>query len=329
MKRAILSLYATNLFHVSTCLQPPSSSFSTTSSSESSSSSRIVLNVDQSAFLTSGTTTLPPMVSVPCSLLNGSVDVDDDGKPLSTPFLQEIIKPPNVEALYDWYVNVQQKPDADPSWAILWPTAVSLATFLIDHQKKGGPLVNNQKVVELGCGLGLAGLTAACLGAKSVLLTDREAFALHCAMSTAAVHNNNNNKQDLNVRAAILDWNDHASMQTVAADFYQQTDLILASDVLYDATSIEAFAKVCQAMASPGGAHVLVSDPVQERVPGARKMLKEALQKHNHNDKKDVMIEELPMATPEEVTSLVATTMDGKDHERRMQEPTVILSISL
>ncbi|CAB9502831.1 flavoprotein beta subunit lysine methyltransferase [Seminavis robusta] len=280
-------------------------SASSDSSSQSSAAPSILLQVDLAKELTSGTTTLPPMVSVPCSVLGNNND--DDKGALSC--LRELIQPPNVETLYDWYVNVQQKPDADPSWAVVWPTAVTLANYLLANPS----VVQGKQVIELGCGLGLAGLTAASSSAQQVLLTDREPFALHCAMSTAAVH-------DLQVvQAAILDWND----ENISADIVESADIILASDVLYDNDCIEAFVGICTKIAAPTGAQVLLTDPVEPRTPGARDMLRKSLLRRKSN----VQIEEIELPVPQPMGG--ASSMDAKDHQRRMQEPTVLLKFDI
>ena len=215
------------------------------------------------------------------------------------PLLSKIIQPPNVEDLYEWYCYTAKTPDADPSWAVVWPTAATLVNHLLANPE----LVQNKQVVELGCGLGVVGLYASALGAASVTLTDREPFSLHCAMSTAAINN-------LQVQAAVLDWN------TPSSDL--KADVILASDVLYDQTSIRAFARVCQSIASPEGATLLLTDPLQERCPGARSMLQEALQPCQ------LVVTPLEMAMGDE-NGIVFTTPDGKDHARRMREQTVLI----
>ena len=248
-------------------------------------SQRFTLYVDDSTLLTDGSASLPPLVSVPCS-----------------PLLKEIVKPPSVEALYEWYVDTINTPDADPSWAVVWPTAVTLANYLLQNPA----LVKGKHIAELGCGLALVGLTAAALGAAQVTVTDREPYSLHCAMSSAAVN-------DLaTVKAAVLDWNDADTMSA---------EVVLASDVLYDVGSIQAFANACKKIAAPSGAVILVADPKTERTPGARNLLRDALESV-------IEIQDLPMASSHETLSAAATA-DGRDHERRMREPTLLIKCIL
>jgi predicted nicotinamide N-methyase len=54
--------------------------------------------------------------------------------------------------------------DADPYWAILWPSAVSLASILLEEPE----LVAGARVCDLGAGLGLGGIGAALAGAREV-----------------------------------------------------------------------------------------------------------------------------------------------------------------
>ena len=256
------------------------------------------LHVDDSSVLSSPPGMeryYPPMVSTPCE-----------------PLLSEIIQPPNVEDLYEWYCYTARTPDADPSWAVVWPTAATLVNHLLAHPQ----LVQNKRVVELGCGLGLAGLYAAALGATRVTLTDREPFSLHCAMSTAAV----NHKLQERIQAVVLDWNTVPSSEE---DELLQSDVVLASDVLYDPTSIQALARVCQTMAnasSNGALLLLLTDPQQERYPGARAMLQEAL----HCETLEITSMESAMDGAQRFS-----TPDGKDHARRMREETVLIQCSI
>jgi predicted nicotinamide N-methyase len=254
------------------------------------------LHLNQATVLTAdGTVALPPMMSVPCS----------------STIIKEFIQPPSVDELYQWYVDTRDTPDADPSWGVLWSTAVSLSNYIVSMEQREeevSSLVKDKRVVELGCGLGLCGLTAAALGAKSVLLSDREPFALHCALSTAAV--NADSIIPNVVQAAVLDWTDEES--AVIAD------IVLASDVLYDKETIEAFAGACRRMVS-GGGMILVCDPLRERCAGARDLFCAAM-----GDDIKVELIDLPPIECDNV-DMNESNVDAIDHARRMQEPTVLL----
>ena len=105
----------------------------------------LILDIDGSTELSAGTLSFPPMTSVPCSSTNDK-----------EPILREIVKPPNVEALYDWYCQQKQSPNADPSWGVLWPTAMSLTNYLVtecdteNEPKNPSFAIQNKTVVELG-----------------------------------------------------------------------------------------------------------------------------------------------------------------------------------
>jgi len=273
----------------------------------------IVLDIDGATELSTGSLQFPPMVSVPCTSTRGK-----------EPILREIVKPPNVEALYEWYCDKKQTPDSDPSWGVLWPTAVSLTNYLLSENHRDR--VQNKNVVELGAGLGLCGLAAAALGAKSVTLTDREPYALHCALATAAC----NEFSPSVVNGAILDWSNPVLPQDSSTSSSSSSfcDVILASDVLYDGETILAFANACEKLIHPKkGGILLLSDPREERFPTARGMLREALVSCGDEHERPIHFEVLdlpPIISSSDIDS-ASTTMDGRDHEERMKEPTVLI----
>ena len=97
-----------------------------------------------------------------------------------------------------------------PYWAELWDSALGIAQFLIQR----GSVVGTKTALDLGCGMGFAGMAAAAMGYR-VMLADMETEALLFAQ--------------LNVpgaRTRRLDWRrDRVG---------EQFDLIIGADVLYD-----------------------------------------------------------------------------------------------
>ncbi|OEU07212.1 hypothetical protein FRACYDRAFT_251557 [Fragilariopsis cylindrus CCMP1102] len=311
-----------------------------------------------STTLTTGTVVLPPMVSVPCTITTAKATATTD-----VSLLTEIIKPPNVDELYDWYIDVRNEKDADPSWGVVWPTAISLGNYLLMNPT----LVKNKNVIELGSGLSVCGLLAASIGANNVIVSDREQFALHCALSSAACNNISKNV----FQGVILDWCDTQNN----AELDHTADLILASDVLYDMETVDAFANVCQrllvslntttsttttsnnnnkngtaAAAAAATSTILVTDPKIERTMGARERFKKTLFKllnntnnddddddHNNNGVvTEIEIEEIDLPLPCVTTNNndgsgdgSGRTLDGKDHTKRMKEETVLIRCTI
>ena len=218
--------------------------------------------------------------------------------------------------------------------------------------QKSSLLLANKRVVELGCGLGLCGLVAASkfCGAKSVILSDREPFALHCALSTAAVNHLSNDNGI--VQAAILDWTAMimddddddvtANESTTGSNIQSPTaDVVLASDVLYDGATIVAFAQACRSICRKGGV-ILVADPLVERVKGARDLFRQTLLEQSEQQEElskersksarvfvhSFEIIDLPAIECDAVES-DTSNMDCIDHARRMQEQTVLIKCVL
>ena len=152
----------------------------------------------------------------------------------------------NVDALFDALLqqsadDIAVKDERIPYWAELWPSAIAMSRYLVRNQ-----LINKDLfVLEIGCGLGLPGIVAGKYGAKTTL-TDYLPEALEFAKQNWALNN------ATQATFQVLDWREPIDVEAV--------DLLLASDVAYEARLCkylpDAFRKLCK----PNG-KIILSEP--------------------------------------------------------------------
>jgi predicted nicotinamide N-methyase len=102
-----------------------------------------------------------------------------------------------------------------PYWAHPWPSGIALAETLATRPWRG------QRLLELGCGLGLASIAAARAGAR-VMATDWSQRAVAVTLANAA-------RNEVELEAAVVDWE--------RPDWLLERgpwDLVVAADVLYE-----------------------------------------------------------------------------------------------
>ncbi len=132
---------------------------------------------------------------------------------------------------------MQKDPDLQghiPYWSILWPSAFALADFCYRHHS----LIKEEISLEIGCGLGLAGIAASQMGAE-VIYSDFDESALAFAKENHAL-----NFSGMPGWTQQIDWFNPPS---------QKYDLILGSDVVYEANQVEAIQKTFKKCLSSRG----------------------------------------------------------------------------
>ncbi len=128
-----------------------------------------------------------------------------------------------------------------PYGFLLWESAVALAQLLIGR----GAQLRGKRVLELGAGVGLAGLVAHSLGAK-VWQTDHRADLL-----VLAAHNAQQNHL-APPSQFVADWR--------TWHHRAQYDLILGADILYERAMHRYLAPIFRQNLAPGG-QLLLADP--------------------------------------------------------------------
>jgi predicted nicotinamide N-methyase len=142
----------------------------------------------------------------------------------------------------DALLKATQAQDVPPFGLMLWESAVALARHVTLRDLTG------KRVLELGAGVGLAGIAAARAGA-TVVQTDYDPLALDvCARNASA------NGVAARVTQQHMNWHDRTNLG--------RFDLILGADILYDRDDHAAIADVMEDTLARGGA-VMLADPLR------------------------------------------------------------------
>ncbi len=128
-----------------------------------------------------------------------------------------------------------------PYWSEIWASSVALARWCL-----ATPLLGGKKVLELGCGVGLAGIAAVRAGA-AVLCTDYEEDALLFARYNAL-----QNLGEAKPRFLLLDWR-----RPVITEKF---DIVLGADILYERRHFIPLLEAFSVLLTPGGI-VVLTDP--------------------------------------------------------------------
>jgi predicted nicotinamide N-methyase len=183
-----------------------------------------------------------PLIAAPPELPPGAAsDVVEDTIELSGRTVR-MLRPRDGDAVLDELL-AEDDPDEDrlPFWAELWPSGIALARAVISQPLTG------RRVLELGCGLGLVGVTAALAGAR-VLAVDRSPEATAFTASNAA-------RNDVGVRTAVSAFDEPGPWLREAP-----WDLVLAADVLYEQRNVPVLLWLLPRLVGQDG-EVWLADP--------------------------------------------------------------------
>ena len=190
---------------------------------------------------------LPPAAAPPGLPAGAASDVVEEtvvvgGRPL------RLLRPRDGDAVLDELL-AEDDPDEDrlPFWAELWPSGTALAQAVAARPLAG------RRVLELGCGLGLVGVTAARAGA-SVLVVDRSPEAVTFAAANAA-----RNGVTLQTAVCAFDQPDRLIAEA-------PWDLVLAADVLYEHRNVPVLLWLLPRLVGPAG-EVWLADPGRPMLP--------------------------------------------------------------
>lgn len=138
-----------------------------------------------------------------------------------------------------------------PLFGMLWPSGLQLAKKIIKR-----PVQPDQKILEIGCGLGLASLMARRLGAN-VTASDRHPLARAFLSKNAA----RNLVPEISYRHGQWGWDQGISIKDTGAPLISERyDLVIGSDLLYDPSSPNQVAEFIHQVAE-ANAEVWVMDP--------------------------------------------------------------------
>ena len=151
-----------------------------------------------------------------------------------------------IDDVFNWLAregrNADEIEHLAPYFGVVWPSALALCGFL--QQKKWMHWLKGKSLLELGCGLALPSIVAARMGAR-VLATDHHPDVPRFLQRNIAQN-----------EPCDLRFCDGRTLDTQTEQF----DMVIASDVLYEAPLVNVFAEAITAKSRPETI-ALVADP--------------------------------------------------------------------
>lgn len=175
-------------------------------------------------------------------------------------FRFHVERPADSYALLDDPVvrEAHERDEYMPYWADLWPAARMLAKAIAREDWSAYPKTGDRlDALELGCGLGVPGLTALACGLR-VTFSDYDRTAVQFAA------NNARRNKLYDFKTLPLDW------RCPPADL--KVPVILGADLTYETRNIDPLVKLIRQVLLPGGICLLTD---QDRTPAP--LLREAL----------------------------------------------------
>jgi predicted nicotinamide N-methyase len=157
-----------------------------------------------------------------------------------------INRPADPDRLFDhpWVRSAFAADEYVPYWPTLWPAARMLAKAVVREPWDRYP--QPVRVLEIGCGLGLAGVACLARG-LSVTFTDVDETALAFAAANARL-----NGFTRGFRTMPLDFRSPPEME--------KYPVVIGSDLMYEARLVEPLVGVLRAVLAPDGV-CLIADP--------------------------------------------------------------------
>jgi predicted nicotinamide N-methyase len=157
-----------------------------------------------------------------------------------------VVRPAEPDRLLDdpRVHSLNARDDYMPYWAYLWPGAFLLAEFLTSERWRSG-----QKALEIGCGLGLAGLVGLSMG-LDVVFSDYDGAPLRFVDRSAR----ENEFETARYVTQLLDWQNPPD---------ERFEIILGADVLYERRLVPLVVNVLDRMLARGGL-ALLAGPYRE-----------------------------------------------------------------
>lgn len=156
-------------------------------------------------------------------------------------------------------LEANDRDDYMPYWADLWPAARMMAKAILRTPVGKPELDTSGEVLELGCGLGLAGIAALACGHR-VIFSDYDITALRFAERNARLNG------FTKFRTLPLDWRFPPDDLRVP--------IILAADLTYEMRNVDPLLAFIKRVLLPGGV-CLLTDPDRTPAPFLRERLAE------------------------------------------------------